>query len=307
MGITVISTIFSFPSISKPNKVYYFPSILLLQCLSKQVATETGRRRRRARDRNGSDTEAGQKRRGARDRDGTVMEAGDRRLTRPLWRVLAAGMRREAEDGRSGDGGVAAAGLRLASKMSNLPLLKYQIHEKNQSFLICAQKEHPTSPQSVHLRFLYSSSGVLKSVHVRLFHLLPHPITTEDEEMSKSSLSAFRAKVEEIKKKKMEVKKKLQAELDWIEEETSDWLPGKLPSRKGTIIMAEFNHICIPSNCVYRICSVIAINALIRGKTKRFPPDAQTCSRIIATMQHCNKDDSACSNNKHHSYFDEYI
>lgn len=42
----------------------------------------------------------------------------------------------------------------------------------------------------------------------------------EDEEMSKSALSTFRAKEEEIEKKKMEVKEKVQAQLGRIEEET---------------------------------------------------------------------------------------
>lgn len=42
----------------------------------------------------------------------------------------------------------------------------------------------------------------------------------EDEEMSKSALSTFRAKEEEIEKKKLEVKEKVQAQLGRIEEET---------------------------------------------------------------------------------------
>ncbi|KAG2682914.1 hypothetical protein I3843_10G006700 [Carya illinoinensis] len=42
----------------------------------------------------------------------------------------------------------------------------------------------------------------------------------EDEEMSRSALSAFRAKEEEIEKKKMEVREKVQAHLGRVEEET---------------------------------------------------------------------------------------
>ncbi|XP_073298056.1 uncharacterized protein [Primulina huaijiensis] len=42
----------------------------------------------------------------------------------------------------------------------------------------------------------------------------------EDEEMSISALSTFRAKEEEIEKRKMEVKEKVQAQLGRIEEET---------------------------------------------------------------------------------------
>ncbi|KAL0278046.1 UNVERIFIED_CONTAM: hypothetical protein Sradi_7301100 [Sesamum radiatum] len=45
-------------------------------------------------------------------------------------------------------------------------------------------------------------------------------LSKEDEEMSKSALSTFRAKEEEIEKKKMEVKEKVQAQLGRIEEET---------------------------------------------------------------------------------------
>ncbi|XP_058107953.1 uncharacterized protein LOC131251317 [Magnolia sinica] len=42
----------------------------------------------------------------------------------------------------------------------------------------------------------------------------------EDEEMSMSALSAFRAKEEQIEKKKMEVREKMQAQLGRVEEET---------------------------------------------------------------------------------------
>lgn len=45
-------------------------------------------------------------------------------------------------------------------------------------------------------------------------------LTKEDEEMSKSALSTFKAKEEEIEKRKMEVKEKVQAQLGRIEEET---------------------------------------------------------------------------------------
>ncbi|KAL8516864.1 hypothetical protein ACS0TY_015211 [Phlomoides rotata] len=45
-------------------------------------------------------------------------------------------------------------------------------------------------------------------------------LSKEDEEMSKSALSTFRAKEEEIEKKKLEVKEKVQAQLGRIEEET---------------------------------------------------------------------------------------
>lgn len=45
-------------------------------------------------------------------------------------------------------------------------------------------------------------------------------LTKEDEEMSRSALSTFKAKEEEIEKKKMEVKERVQAQLGRVEEET---------------------------------------------------------------------------------------
>ncbi|CAJ2632395.1 ankyrin repeat domain-containing protein 30A-like isoform X1 [Trifolium pratense] len=45
-------------------------------------------------------------------------------------------------------------------------------------------------------------------------------LSKEDEEMSKSALSTFRAKEEEIEKKKLEVREKVQFQLGRVEEET---------------------------------------------------------------------------------------
>lgn len=45
-------------------------------------------------------------------------------------------------------------------------------------------------------------------------------LSKEDEEISKSALSTFRAKEEEIEKKKLEVRERVQAQLGRIEEET---------------------------------------------------------------------------------------
>jgi hypothetical protein len=45
-------------------------------------------------------------------------------------------------------------------------------------------------------------------------------MSKEDEEMSRSALSTFRATEEEIEKKKMEVREKVQAQLGRVEEET---------------------------------------------------------------------------------------
>ncbi|CAN6809818.1 unnamed protein product [Brassica oleracea] len=45
-------------------------------------------------------------------------------------------------------------------------------------------------------------------------------MSKEDEEMSRNALSAFRAKEEEIEKKKMEIRERVQAQLGRVEEET---------------------------------------------------------------------------------------
>lgn len=45
-------------------------------------------------------------------------------------------------------------------------------------------------------------------------------LSKEDEEMSRSALSTFKAKEEEIEKRKMEVKERVQAQLGRVEEET---------------------------------------------------------------------------------------
>ncbi|KAK9734215.1 hypothetical protein RND81_04G123300 [Saponaria officinalis] len=46
------------------------------------------------------------------------------------------------------------------------------------------------------------------------------PIDNTDEDLSKSALSTFRAKEEEIERKKMEVRERVQAQLGRVEEET---------------------------------------------------------------------------------------
>lgn len=45
-------------------------------------------------------------------------------------------------------------------------------------------------------------------------------MSKEDEEMTRSALSAFRAKEEEIDKRRMEVRERIQAQLGRVEEET---------------------------------------------------------------------------------------
>lgn len=45
-------------------------------------------------------------------------------------------------------------------------------------------------------------------------------MSKEDEEMARSALSAFRAKEDEIEKRKMEVRERVKAQLGRVEEET---------------------------------------------------------------------------------------
>lgn len=45
-------------------------------------------------------------------------------------------------------------------------------------------------------------------------------MSREDEEMARSALSAFRAKEDEIEKRKMEVRERVKAQLGRVEEET---------------------------------------------------------------------------------------
>ncbi|XP_076887122.1 uncharacterized protein LOC143537185 [Bidens hawaiensis] len=58
----------------------------------------------------------------------------------------------------------------------------------------------------------------LKSSGASTCHTIP--LTDCDDELSKSALFAFRAKEEEITKKKMEVKERVQAQLSRVEQET---------------------------------------------------------------------------------------
>jgi predicted RNA-binding protein with PIN domain len=68
--------------------------------------------------------------------------------------------------------------------------------------------EHPQNSQQL----MVQNSGSLSFSSSNL--------SKEDEEMSRSALSAFRAKEEEIERKKMEVREKVQAHLGRVEEET---------------------------------------------------------------------------------------
>jgi len=45
-------------------------------------------------------------------------------------------------------------------------------------------------------------------------------MSREDEEMTRSALSAFRAKEDEIEKRRMEVRERIQAQLGRVEQET---------------------------------------------------------------------------------------
>lgn len=69
-------------------------------------------------------------------------------------------------------------------------------------------------------RTLESQLSLTQSVQISGSLSFNGTLSKEDEEMTKSALSTFRAKEEEIEKKKLEVKERVQAQLGRIEEET---------------------------------------------------------------------------------------
>lgn len=88
-------------------------------------------------------------------------------------------------------------------------------------FLFCVKKlelskmmqieQQQQQPQQQQNQLMVQNSGSLSfSSH----------LSKEDEEVSKSALSNFRAKEEEIERKKMEVREKVQLQLGRVEEET---------------------------------------------------------------------------------------
>ncbi|KAJ8532750.1 hypothetical protein K7X08_015639 [Anisodus acutangulus] len=86
----------------------------------------------------------------------------------------------------------------------------------------------------------------------------------EDEEMSKSALSSFKAKEEEIEKKKLEVKEKVQAQLGRIEEET----------RRLAIIREELEALSDPMKK-----EVSTVRKRIDIVNKELKPLGQTCQK----------------------------
>lgn len=89
-------------------------------------------------------------------------------------------------------------------------------------------------------------------------------MTKEDEEMSKSALSTFRAKEEEIEKKKMEVKEKVQAQLGRIEEET----------KRLATIREELDALADPMKK-----EVSVVRKKIDSVNKELKPLGQTCQK----------------------------
>ncbi|KAH6762224.1 transcriptional activator [Perilla frutescens var. hirtella] len=89
-------------------------------------------------------------------------------------------------------------------------------------------------------------------------------LSKEDEEMSKSALSTFRAKEEEIEKKKMEVKEKVQAQLGRIEEET----------KRLATIREELDALADPMKK-----EVSVVRKKIDSVNKELKPLGQTCQK----------------------------
>lgn len=83
-----------------------------------------------------------------------------------------------------------------------------QHREREKEKVTMQTGEHPQLQQQL---MVQNSSGSLS---------FNSNLSKEDEEMSRSALSNFRAKEEEIERKKMEVREKVQAQLGRVEEET---------------------------------------------------------------------------------------
>uniref|UniRef100_A0A5B6ZZD2 Putative structural maintenance of chromosomes protein 1A n=1 Tax=Davidia involucrata TaxID=16924 RepID=A0A5B6ZZD2_DAVIN len=89
-------------------------------------------------------------------------------------------------------------------------------------------------------------------------------LTKEDEEMSKSALSTFRAKEEEIEKKKLEVKEKVQAQFGRIEEE----------SKRLAVIREELEGLADPMKK-----EVSVVRKRIDAINKELKPLGQSCQK----------------------------
>ncbi|WMV52433.1 hypothetical protein MTR67_045818 [Solanum verrucosum] len=89
-------------------------------------------------------------------------------------------------------------------------------------------------------------------------------LSKEDEEMSRSALSTFKAKEEEIEKRKMEVKERVQAQLGRVEEET----------RRLAIIREELETLADPMRK-----DVQTVRKRIDVVNKELKPLGQTCQK----------------------------
>jgi len=89
-------------------------------------------------------------------------------------------------------------------------------------------------------------------------------MTKEDEEMSRSALSTFKAKEEEIEKKKLEVRERVQAQLGRIEEET----------RRLATIREELEALTDPMKK-----EVSVVRKKIDSVNKELKPLGQTCQK----------------------------
>ncbi|KAH0721087.1 uncharacterized protein [Solanum tuberosum] len=89
-------------------------------------------------------------------------------------------------------------------------------------------------------------------------------LSKEDEEMSRSALSTFKAKEEEIEKRKMEVRERVQAQLGRVEEET----------RRLAIIREELETLADPMKK-----DVSTVRKRIDVVNKELKPLGQTCQK----------------------------
>ncbi|KAE8673047.1 growth-regulating factor 4-like [Hibiscus syriacus] len=89
-------------------------------------------------------------------------------------------------------------------------------------------------------------------------------LSKEDEEISKSALSTFRAKEEEIERKKMEVREKVQLQLGRVEEET----------KRLAMIREELEALADPTRK-----EVAVVRKKIDAVSKELKPLGNTCQK----------------------------
>ncbi|KAK2970576.1 hypothetical protein RJ640_030949 [Escallonia rubra] len=143
---------------------------------------------------------------------------------------------------------------KIQEKFKGLAAMKGEVMQQQTE----APPAHPLQPSDSKLQTLMQSAQISGSLSFN------GAMTKDDEEMSKSALSTFRAKEEEIEKKKMEVKERVQLQLGRIEEET----------RRLANIREELEALADPMKK-----EVSVVRKKIDSVNKELKPLGQTCQK----------------------------